>query len=304
MRRAKRLAERAEQRAKRRAEQAKRAEERAARLSERAERSRHRSSPRARDLEGSVEDYVDRIADKWTRKAEGWLGDTKDWFGDKDDYNGDMYGSYGEDEEMTGTADYDEADEARHRERNRRSEAGGSRRSSYESMSGHRSRHRRSSGLRARFRRNRGLYRDKEAGKVCGVCAGLADYFWVETWQVRLVAVLGLVFLPSLAVPVYFILYFLMDDKPYYRKVTDKYAEESEMTDDERHAGNDGQSSSGYAKRHRASPNSEMSNAQALREAKRRFADIEDRVRQMETHVTSSQFELQRELRKISGEDQ
>ena len=46
-----------------------------------------------------------------------------------------------------------------------------------------------------------------------------------------------------------------------------------------------------------------MNNVQAIKTAKGKFADIEQRLRQMETHVTSSQFELNREFRKISGED-
>jgi hypothetical protein len=48
---------------------------------------------------------------------------------------------------------------------------------------------------------------------------------------------------------------------------------------------------------------SRMSNTETLRTAKDKFADIEVRLRSMESHVTSSKFELQRELRKIAGED-
>ena len=41
---------------------------------------------------------------------------------------------------------------------------------------------------------SRNLYRDPQKGKIAGVCAGLADYFGVETWIVRLLAITGLIF--------------------------------------------------------------------------------------------------------------
>lgn len=46
-----------------------------------------------------------------------------------------------------------------------------------------------------------------------------------------------------------------------------------------------------------------MNNVQTMKVAKEKFSDIEQRLREMESHVTSSRFELQRELKKISGED-
>ena len=92
-------------------------------------------------------------------------------------------------------------------------------------------------------------------------------------------------------------MYFLMDDKPYYRRVTDAYDESDDNDDfEENMTSNKGGSSRRGAK-------SGMSNVETLKVAKQKFADLEDRLRSMESHVTSSRFELQRELRKISGED-
>ena len=45
-----------------------------------------------------------------------------------------------------------------------------------------------------------------------------------------------------------------------------------------------------------------IDNAQAMRDAKAQFGDIEERLRAMEGHVTSSSFELKREIRKMSGD--
>ena len=98
--------------------------------------------------------------------------------------------------------------------------------------------------------------------------------------------------------------YFFMDDKPLYRRVTDRFEEEVDSVDAEL---DDTLSSrkrkSGSKKRDRSNEEPVMSNVQAMKKAKDKFSDIEQRLRQMEGHVTSSRFELQRELRKISGED-
>lgn len=157
-------------------------------------------------------------------------------------------------------------------------------------------RHRSPRGLRGRVRSGRGLYRDSRHKKICGVCAGVADYLDLERWQLRLAAALGLIFVPSAAITVYFIAYFLMDDKPYYRQVTDRY---EDLEEDEDDVGEDTVTTAPRSGRQTAG----MSSGQAMRLAKQKFADLEDRLRAMETHVTSSRFELQRELNEISGDD-
>lgn len=147
---------------------------------------------------------------------------------------------------------------------------------------------------RTRAKRRRGnLYRDVRNKKICGVCAGAAEYMGMETWHVRLLAVMGLVFIPTVAFSVYFISYFLMDKKPYYRQVIDRF------DDDYREE----PSAVRRSERPRDDTKLRPTNKEALRRAKEKFSDIEQRLRRMETHVTSSTFELQRELRKISGED-
>jgi phage shock protein C len=314
-RRARRLAERAEQRAQRKAEQAQRATDRAEKLAERARSSRRRS-----DSDKSFEDYVDEVAEHWEKKAEEWIdkqtqklrdGDIDDGMG-MDGPTDDMsMGDAGLDDDGDGTrrsaereAEAAREDARRYRREAEKAEARAreSRSSSSRSRRSRRSRRRarRSArgSLRSRLRADRGFYRDKERRKICGVCAGVADYLDVDTWQVRLVAVLGLMFIPSVALPVYFITYFLMDDKPYYRRVTDQY-DDSYEDEIEVHVN----VKKGKVKKRETREEQEFDNAAKFREAKGRFADLEGRLREMESHVTSSRFELQRELRKISGED-
>ncbi len=151
---------------------------------------------------------------------------------------------------------------------------------------------------------HKGLFRDPDRAKVCGVCAGLADYFGVESWQVRLGAILGLIFIPQLTISGYFITYFLMDKKPYYRRVTDRYDRaEQQWQDPEDDEQEDQFSVSSEKSRESSYRKPRMSNALALRNATNKFTEMEERLRSMESHVTSSKFELQRELKKLSGEN-
>ena len=309
-RRAERLAQRAEQRAQRKEEAARQASERAERLAERA----NRRPSRERDLEKSIEDLVDEVAENWTRKAEAWLdeqtGKLRD--GMEGGYGADDYGMGFDDSGLDadfGTGDSSrEAREAREDATRARAAAREARQRARASSSSRRSRRRgysygghshRKNGWRWKKGRDRGnLYRDKENAKVCGVCAGMGDYFDVPAWQIRLYAILGLIFLPSVIVPAYFITYFMLDDKPYYRRVTDRFEEyeDDEMTDEPVRE----------EPRKRTRENKvdvARSNRESMRVAREKFGDIENRLRAMESHVTSSSFELQRELRKISGED-
>lgn len=323
-RRAKRLSERAEQRARRKAEQAKRAAERAEELAERA----HRRSPRHRNLERSIEDVVDDVTEKWARKAENWmheqgrkidkqsrrmfdedamglgddglgLGSKDDLFGTGDSYSDDYADDYGTTDHMD---DYDHEDYSERRERRSESRRRAKRR---ERMRRRKARLKDEFALhreRRRFKRrnrNGNLYRNTQNKKIFGVCSGIADYWGMETWQVRLMAVVALFVIPSIAVPGYFIASFLMDDKPYYRTVTDRFHELDEPPGQE--AMSDRKPKPSRPARQRAAAT--VDNPQALQTAKGKFADIEQRLRKMETHVTSPKFELQRELKKIAGDE-
>ena len=49
----------------------------------------------------------------------------------------------------------------------------------------------------------RTLMRDKANGKVAGVCAGIAEYFNIEVWLVRIIAVTALIFSSSFVSVIY-----------------------------------------------------------------------------------------------------
>ena len=62
-------------------------------------------------------------------------------------------------------------------------------------------------------RTNRTLQLDKENAKWLGVCAGLANFLEVEAWTVRLVFLGTMFFGGWFLVPLYFIAWYLLDDK-------------------------------------------------------------------------------------------
>ncbi len=301
--RANRLAQRARLRAERKAHRASEAAARAEALAKRAARTSRRRGWES-EMERSIEDLVDDVTEKWTQKAEDWVDNAKEQLlGEDDDYQ-DSYaadGGSGGGNTDTSHADrsstsrkYSRGKRYRHRLRKKALRA--------------RSARARVRSFRHRLRNGRALYRDPEAGKICGVCAGFAEYYGIETWQVRLGALLGLIFVPSLAFTGYFVAYFLMDKKPYYRRMTDQDDGQDpfEDLDDESEelvaVKEKGRTRRRRGRKERMKSKSGVSNSQAVRVARRKFLDLENRLRSMESHVTDSKFELQRELRKISGE--
>jgi phage shock protein C len=125
------------------------------------------------------------------------------------------------------------------------------------------------------------LYVDRRHRRISGVCAGIARYFGVEVWVVRGVALTGLIFMASIVVPAYFILAWVLPKGP-----EDEMAESTESTADDH-------SSPAPELGTRLSPRGSLRNVQAD------LDQLELKLRRMESHVTSGQFELQRELKRI-----
>ena len=157
-----------------------------------------------------------------------------------------------------------------------------------------RRRRRREERWRARFAasgtpgyRTSRLYQDKSRQKVAGVCAGIARYFGVEVWVVRGIALTGLIFMPSIVVPAYFIAMFVLPKAPDGESPLDTTKSSTGAQDDH------------------ASPapelGSHLSPRRSLRNVQAEFDQIELKLRRMESHVTSGQFELQRELKRIDA---
>ena len=118
------------------------------------------------------------------------------------------------------------------------------------------------------------FYRDKRNGKIMGVCAGIADYTGFDANLVR-VCFLAAVFLSGGSVlPFYFIAGFMTPTKP----------RELELADvDERK----------FWQGVRASP------TRTARDIRSRFKDIDRRLADIESYVTTENRSLAREIEQL-----
>lgn len=130
------------------------------------------------------------------------------------------------------------------------------------------------------------LCRDRENGKLLGVCAGIASYYGLETWVVRLIALTGLVFLTSVTLVGYFVAALLMDPSPWRKNKLRMRPPRRTRREGRR--------------RNEESPEAYSAiPRQRLRDVSAEFDQMELKLRRMETHVTSGRYELHRELAEL-----
>ncbi|MDE0038115.1 MAG: PspC domain-containing protein [Gammaproteobacteria bacterium] len=134
------------------------------------------------------------------------------------------------------------------------------------------------------------LCRDRENGKLLGVCAGIANYYGLETWVVRLIALTGLVFLTSVTLVGYFVAALLMDPSPL-RKKTPRARPPRRRRREPGRRKDDSPEAYSWIPRQR------------LRDVSAEFDQVELKLRRMETHVTSGHYELHRELAELEKHD-
>ena len=118
------------------------------------------------------------------------------------------------------------------------------------------------------------FYLDKMNAKWSGVCAGIADYTGIDVTLVR-VGVIGLTFLTGpWTIPAYFITAWMAPRKP-----VELYARNPEEQK--------------FWQGVRANPR------RTARDVRSRFRDIDRRLADMETYVTSSNSRLAREIEEL-----
>jgi phage shock protein C len=117
------------------------------------------------------------------------------------------------------------------------------------------------------------IYRDTSHSVLTGVCAGVADYFGTSRAAVRIATVVLGLFFPLHVVLAYVIASFLIKPRPQ-----DLYSGPAEEK---------------FWRSVRKSP------SETFARAKHKFMSLEQRLRRMEAYVTSSEFELEREINKV-----
>ena len=118
------------------------------------------------------------------------------------------------------------------------------------------------------------LYRDKQNGKIMGVCAGIADYTGVNALWVRLGAIILLFAGMGMIVPLYLLAGLLLNRKPAHLYTEDL---------DEKQ----------YWQRVRQNPK------RTVREVRGKFRDIDRRLAEVETFYVSSNPRLTSEIERL-----
>ena len=121
------------------------------------------------------------------------------------------------------------------------------------------------------------LLRDKRNGKVAGVCAGIANYFAIEVWLVRIIAVTAIIFGHGFIAVLYIAMWVILDEKP---------------------AHSSGRSHDTIEVKTKVWQSGEPPRA-AYHEISSEFGDMEQRLQKMERYVTSNAFKIDRELNRL-----
>jgi len=144
----------------------------------------------------------------------------------------------------------------------------------------------------------RKLYKDPDQAKICGVCAGLAEYLGFEIWVVRVIT-LAFLLLTALSGPIvisYFILCFVLDPKPGSTSSKGCFGKTSKLRSKEREAPLE---SKPYQPTVREVWRSGASLKDTLDDVEAKFETIEGHLQRMESFVTSSQFELEKAFNRM-----
>lgn len=163
-----------------------------------------------------------------------------------------------------------------------------------------------------------GLYRNRRDGKICGVAAGIADYWDVADWVVRLLFVGAFIFTGTLAIWAYVAGCLLLSPRPEDRRGSrGKRSRDRDYGSDERGAFA-AESSSEYEPANEDAFGPEMeyderyhdyrprrmfryseSASVRLARARERLDAAVRRVENMESYVTSRRFKLNREFSRL-----
>jgi phage shock protein C len=118
------------------------------------------------------------------------------------------------------------------------------------------------------------FYLDKRNGKVMGVCAGIADYTGFDVTLVRIMMIAAILMGGGALIPVYFIAGWIADDKPSELAIEDR--------EDKK-----------FWQGVRASP------ARTARDIRSRMREIDRRLADIESYVTTENRSLAKEIERL-----
>ena len=121
------------------------------------------------------------------------------------------------------------------------------------------------------------FYLDKKNGKVMGVCAGIADYTGFDVTLVRIMMVAAILMGGGALIPVYFIAGWIADDQPRELAIEDREHQK-------------------FWQGVRQSP------TRSARDIRSRMRDIDRRLADIESYVTTENRSLAREIEALAIE--
>lgn len=141
----------------------------------------------------------------------------------------------------------------------------------------------------------RELLRDDRNGKLAGICAGLADYFGWELWLIRIVLVASVLMgFGGFLVVLYIAGWFVLEKKSVAERRTGSMG--TSATTEQFHA--TAVVDRPVELKTRVWQRGE-SPRQALLHLNQQFEHIEQRIRSIESYVTSNKFQLDREISRL-----
>ena len=159
------------------------------------------------------------------------------------------------------------------------------------------------------------LFRIKSEGKIAGVCAGIADYFGMETWLVRILTITAFLLLAGPFVLVaYIALWLILEDKRvvatssykgkgFANKTGDAYSNANSYQG-KGFKNSDVKTQYNETGHHKVEVKSKVWQAgvvprQALIDIKQQYATVESKLQKLESYVTSKEFEINREISRL-----
>ena len=150
------------------------------------------------------------------------------------------------------------------------------------------------------------LFRDTKNGKIAGVCAGVADYFGWEAWLVRIFFVSGLLLGGGFIFVIYIAAWFILDKKQDHHV---GYGGAARNTDNVSSSyANKSYTNSSYSPDDIENESIKVKSRiwqageppkQAFHDINRKFKCLERKLISMERYVTSSEFNVSREINKL-----
>ena len=134
------------------------------------------------------------------------------------------------------------------------------------------------------MRNGKQLYRNPENARIAGVCSGVAEYFGLETWLVRIFVA-------------YIAAWFILDKKPAglnEAPTPPVFSRGKGWTNP-----NNGQVKSPKVEVKTKVWQAGEPPKQAFHDIRNRFEKAEERLRKMETYVTSREYQLNKEISRL-----